>query len=193
MARSYYSHVREAWKDPSEGKVRQLQWERLQRWRQEGSLERIERPTRIDRARALGYKAKQGVVLVRARVRKGTARKSRFRAGRRSTRQGVRRIGRSTNTQRIAEERTSRKYPNLRVLNSYWVGEDGSHRWFEVVLIDPHHPAIQADDDLNWICDDSQRNRVFRGLTAAGRRSRGLRRRGKGAEKVRPSRRSTER
>ncbi|MFW6152859.1 MAG: 50S ribosomal protein L15e [Halobacteriota archaeon] len=193
MARSYYSHVREAWKDPREGKVRQLQWERLQRWRQEGALERIERPTRIDRARALGYKAKQGVVLVRARVRKGTARKSRFRAGRRSTRQGVHRIGRSKNTQQIAEERTSRKYPNLRVLNSYWVGEDGSHRWFEVILVDPHHPAIQNDDDLNWICDDSKQNRVFRGLTSAGRRSRGLRNRGRGAEKLRPSRGSNER
>lgn len=192
MARSYYSHVREAWKNPKEGKVRQLQWERKQQWRQEGALERIDRPTRIDRARSLGYKAKQGVVLVRSRVRKGTARKSRFRAGRRSTRQGVRRIGRTKNTQRIAEERTSRKYPNLRVLNSYWVGEDGSNRWFEVILVDPHHPAIQNDQDLNWICEPSQQNRAFRGLTSAGRQARGLRTRGKGAEKVRPSRGSNE-
>ncbi len=188
MARSYYSHVREAWKNPKEGKLRQLQWERKQQWRQEGAIERIDRPTRIDKARSLGYKAKQGVVLARARVRKGTARKSRFRAGRRSTRQGVRRIGRTKNTQRIAEERVSRKYPNLRVLNSYWVGEDGSNRWFEVILVDPNHPAIENDTDLNWICEPSQQNRAFRGLTSAGRRARGLRSRGQGAEKVRPSR-----
>lgn len=183
MARSYYSHVREAWNDPDDGKLGQLQWERQQRWRQQGAIERIERPTRIDRARSLGYKAKQGIVVVRASVRKGTARKSRFRAGRRSKRQGVNRIGRTKNTQRIAEERTSRRYPNLRVLNSYWVGEDGSQRWFEVILVDPHHPAIKADDDLNWICEPDQQNRAFRGLTSAGQRNRGLQNRGTGSER----------
>lgn len=182
MARSYYSHVREAWKEPDEGKVRQLQWERKQRWRKQGSIVRIDRPTRIDRARALGYKAKQGIVMVRASVRKGTARKSRFKAGRRSKRMGINRIGRTKNTQRIAEERTSRKYPNLRVLNSYWVGEDGKQRWFEVILVDPHHPAIENDEDLNWICDPSHRNRAFRGLTSAGKSNRGLQNRGKGHE-----------
>ena len=187
MARSYYSHVREAWKDPDEGQVRQLQWERKQRWRNEPSIKRIERPTRIDRARSLGYKAKQGIVLARAAVRKGTARKSRFRKGRRSKRQGVNRIGRRKNIQRIAEERVSRKYPNLRVLNSYWVGEDGSQKWYEVILVDPNHPAIQSDDDLNWICDDAHTNRAMRGLTSAGKGNRGLRNRGKGAEDVRPS------
>jgi len=188
MARSYYSHVRESWKDPDDGKVRQLQRERMQRWRREGSLVRVDRPTRIDRARGLGYKAKQGIIVVRSRVRKGGARKSRFKAGRRSKRQGVRRIGRQKNSQRIAEERASTKYPNLRVLNSYWVGEDGKYRWFEVILVDPEHPAIESDSDLNWICEPSQRSRAFRGLTSAGRKSRGLRNRGKGSEKVRPSR-----
>jgi len=56
-----------------------------------------------------------------------------------------------------------------------------------VILLDPEHGAIKNDDDLNWICEDSQENRVFRGLTSAGRRARGLQNRGKGAEKVRPS------
>lgn len=188
MARSYYAHVGDAWKRPDEGKLARLQWERKQRWREEGALFRLDRPTRIDRARALGYKAKQGVVVVRAKVRKGTARKSRFKAGRRSRRQGVNRIGRTKSTQRIAEERASRRHPNLRVLNSYWVGEDGRQRWFEVILVDPEHPAILADDDLSWICEPEHRNRAFRGLTSAGKKGRGLRHRGKGAEKSRPSR-----
>ena len=190
MARSVYSHIKEAWKRPDEGKLGELQWERKQRWRREGAIERIERPTRLDRARELGYKAKQGVVMARVSVTKGTARKERFRAGRRSKRQGVRRVTRTKNRQRIAEERASRKFPNLRVLNSYWVGEDGSQKWFEVILLDPEHPAIQNDDDLNWICDDSHRGRAFRGLTSAGKRNRGLTGRGKGAEHVRPGRRA---
>ncbi|MFB6170792.1 MAG: 50S ribosomal protein L15e [Haloarculaceae archaeon] len=190
MARSFYSHIGEAWQEPKEGKLAELQWQRKQEWRQQGAIERIERPTRLDRARALGYKAKQGVVLARVSVRKGTARKQRFKAGRRSKRQGVNRITRRKNLQRVAEERASRKFRNLRVLNSYTVGQDGSQKWFEVILLDPHHPAIENDDDLNWICDDSQRGRAFRGKTAAGKDGRGLDVRGKGSEHTRPSLRS---
>lgn len=168
MARSFYSHIRDAWKTPDEGKLGELQWQRKQEWRREGAIERIERPTRLDRARDLGYKAKQGIIVVRVRVAKGTARKQRHRAGRRSKRQGIRRITRAKNRQQIAEERASRKYRNLRVLNSYPVGEDGSQKWFEIILVDPEHGAIKNDPDLNWICDDTHRGRAYRGLTRAG-------------------------
>ncbi|MCS7131148.1 MAG: 50S ribosomal protein L15e, partial [Hadesarchaea archaeon] len=89
--------------------------------------------------------------------------------------------------QLIAEERAARKYPNLEVLNSYPVGDDGQHRYYEVIMLDPSHPAIYNDPDLGWIARPNQRGRVYRGLTRAGRKSRGLLRKGKGAEKVRPS------
>lgn len=187
MARSAYSHIREAWQDSSNDMHDELQWQRTQEWRRQGAIERIERPTRLDKARALGYKAKQGVILARVSVRKGSARKSRFRKGRRSKRQGVNRVTRRKNLQRIGEERASRKYRNLRVLNSYWVGEDGTQKWFEAVLVDPNHPAIENDDDLSWICDDSHRGRAFRGLTSAGKKGRGLGKRSKGTEHTRPS------
>ena len=193
MARSFYSHIREAWKTPTEGQLAELQWQRQQEWRDQGAIERVERPTRLDRARSLGYKAKQGVVVARVPVRKGSARKQRFKAGRRSKRQGVNKITRRKNLQRIGEERVSRKYRNLRVLNSYWVGEDGSQKWFEVIMLDPEHGAIESDDDLNWICDDSQRGRAFRGRTSAGQRGRGQHNRGKGSEKTRPSVRANDR
>jgi large subunit ribosomal protein L15e len=51
-----------------------------------------------------------------------------------------------------------------------------------VILVDPHHPAIENDDDLNWICDDSHRGRAFRGLTSAGKQNRGVDQRGTGSE-----------
>ncbi|WP_330631003.1 50S ribosomal protein L15e [Halocatena halophila] len=187
MARSFYSHIREAWKTPKEGKLAELQWQRQQEWRDQGAIERIDRPTRLDKARSLGYKAKQGIIVARVSVRKGGARKQRFTAGRRSKRQGVNRITRRKNLQRIAEERSQRKYQNLRTLNSYWVGEDGSQKWFEVILVDPEHGAIQSDDDLSWICDATQKGRAYNGATSAGKRGRGLHNRGKGAEHVRPS------
>ncbi len=187
MARSFYSHIKEAWRSPKEGKLAELQWQRKQEWREQGAIERIERPTRLDKARELGYKAKQGVIVARVAVRKGGSRKERFTAGRRSKRQGVNRLSRRKSIQRIAEERASRKYRNLRVLNSYWVGEDGSQKWHEVILVDPAHPAIENDDDLNWICGDEHRGRAFRGLTSAGTKGRGQRERGKGTEHTRPS------
>ena len=90
--------------------------------------------------------------------------------------------------QRISEERAQKHYPNLEVLNSYWVGEDGKQKFFEVILVDPHHPVILADPKIAWIALPAQRGRVFRGLTSAGAKGRGLRRKGKGAERMRPSR-----
>ncbi|MUV57614.1 LSU ribosomal protein L15E [Halogeometricum rufum] len=190
MARSFYSHIKDAWKNPGDGKLGELQWQRKQEWRDQGAIVRVDRPTRLDKARELGYKAKQGIVVARVSVRKGGARKQRFKAGRRTKRQGVNRIGRRKSIQRIAEERAARKYPNLRVLNSYWVGEDGSQKWHEIIMVDPEHPAIQSDDDLNWICSDDHKGRTFRGLTNAGSSNRGLNNRGKGAEHTRPSIRS---
>src|SRR2546426_204199 len=89
--------------------------------------------------------------------------------------------------QRIAEERTAKHYPNMEVLNSYWVGEDGTHKYYEVILVDPKHPAIRNDPKINWICNPANRGRVFRGLTSAGKKGRGLLYKGKGAEKIRPS------
>ena len=192
MARSFYSHIRDAWKTPDDGKLAELQWQRTQEWRDQGAVERVDRPTRLDRARSLGYKAKQGVVVARIAVRKGGARKQRFTAGRRSKRQGVTRITRRKDIQRVAEERATRKFPNLRVLNSYWVGEDGSQKWHEVIMIDPNHPAIRNDEDLNWICESQHTDRALRGLTSAGRRNRGLDNRGKGSERTRPSLSSNE-
>mgnify|MGYP000178633010 CR=1 FL=1 len=87
----------------------------------------------------------------------------------------------------LAEERAQRKYPNLEVLNSYWIGKDGRYEYYEVIFLDPSHPSIKKDGDLGWIASGRHRGRVFRGLTGAGKTSRGLRNKGEGAEKVRPS------
>jgi large subunit ribosomal protein L15e len=185
--RTLYQHVREAWKTPSDSYVKDLQWERMIEWRKGEAFVRIDKPTRIDRARALGYKAKQGYVLVRARVRRGGMRKRTIKGGRRPKRKGITKITMGKSIQRIAEERTAKKYPNLEVLNSYWIGEDGRHKYYEIILVDPHHPVIKADPKINWICEPPSKGRAHRGLTSAGKRGRGLRHKGKGAEKVRPS------
>ncbi len=185
-----YAYVREAWKKPKESQVKTLLWYRLQQWRREGSVVRIERPTRIDRARSLGYKAKQGVIVARVGVRRGGRRKSRYVRGRRTARMGMKRITAGKSIQRIAEERASRKFRNMEVLNSYWVGEDGRRKWYEVILVDAHHPAVLSDPHLSWMAAPNQRGRAERGKTSAGMKGRGMRKKGSGTEKTRPSIRS---
>ena len=188
MSRSMYSYMAEAWKRPKDEVHRALNQERLIQWRRENTITRIERPTRLDAARRLGYKAKQGFVMVRVSVRRGGLRKHTIKGGRRAKRKGISKITMAKSIQRIAEERAARKYPNLEVLNSYWVGEDGRHKWYEIIMVDPHHPVIESDPKINWICGRAHKSRVYRGLTSAGKKGRGLNHKGKGAEHLRPSR-----
>ena len=182
-----YKYVGEFWKNRNSDEFKALQRERFIVWRKEGTIIGIERPTRIDRARMLGYRAKQGYVLVRIKVRRTPLRKSRPSQGRHTKGQQVRKLQPGKNNRWIAEERVARRYPNLEILNSYPVGEDGRYKWFEIIMVDPNHPNIKNDQHINWICKPANRSRVFRGLTSAGRKSRGLRRKGTGSEKHRPS------
>jgi large subunit ribosomal protein L15e len=181
-----YKYISEAWKSPDTS-YGSAHWNRMVEWREGESFVRVEKPLRLDRARALGYKAKQGIIVVRARVRRGGLRKPRFDGGRVPSKMGVNKITMRQNTQVIAEQRAAKRYPNLEVLNSYWVGEDGKHHYFEVILVDPFHPSIRSDKDLQWICTRPATNRVLRGKTSAGQRHRGLRWKGVGSEHTRPS------
>jgi len=188
--KSFYSYISEAWGSPREGYVGALRQERLKAWRQDMTVQRIERPTRLDRARALGYKAKQGIVVARVKVRRGGLRKSRYIRNRRTRHTGMAKITMAKSIQRIAEERAGRRFRNMEVLNSYWVGEDGKHKWYEVILVNPSDPAIKSDKDLSWVGENSHRKRAEHGKTSAGKRGRGLMVKGRGAEKRRPSIRS---
>jgi large subunit ribosomal protein L15e len=138
-----YKHLEEVWKRPKYTIIKDIMRQRTIKWRKEPVITRIEKPTRINRARRLGYKAKKGVIVVRIRIRKGGRRKQRPRMGRRQKRMGVAKITPRKSIQLIAEERVSKKFPNLEVLNSYWVWQDGRNKWFEVILEDTNYPHIK--------------------------------------------------
>ncbi len=159
---------------------------RLMKLRREPVTLRLERPTRLDRARALGYKAKEGFIVVRQKVSRGGHTRPDFAGGRRPRHSGVRKNMKISYKQ-IAEMRAAKKFKNCEVLNSYLLAEDGRNKWFEIILVDKSCPAIQKDKNIKWICSKKHTNRAFRGLTSAARKSRGLRHKGKGAEKMRPS------
>jgi large subunit ribosomal protein L15e len=173
MVKSMYHYIAETWKDREEV-LEEVIRTRLIEWRKGPSVVRIDKPTRLDRARAIGYEAKQGFIVVRVRVRKGGLNRPRPDSGRRPKRMGVYGYAPAKSDRLIAEERANDKYPNLEVLGSYYVGEDGLYKYFEVILVDPHHPAIRADKDISWIVEPQHRGRVYRGKTAAGRKMRGL-------------------
>ncbi len=179
-----YKYIREAWKNPDKNS---LYKQRLIQWRLEPVTVRIEHPTRLDRARSLGYRAKPGIIVVRQRVARGGRMNPKHRHPRRPKRMSRRKdLGLSYQT--VAEIRAQKNYPNMEVLNSYWVGKDGQYYWYEIILVDKAHPAILADPQLNWIAEPQHKGRVFRGLTASNKRSRGiLTNKGFGAEKLRPS------
>lgn len=176
-----YKFLQQVWKTPRKDR---LYKDRLIEWRKEESTVKLERPTRLDRARNLGYKAKEGIIVVRQRIVRGGKNKPDF--GRRRTKRSGRTLQLSKNYQQIAEERAAKKHTNMEVLNSYFVAQDGKHAWYEVILVDWSHPVIKNDDKLNFLAN--QKGRAFRGVTSIGKRSRGLLNKGKGAEKLRPSR-----
>jgi len=176
-----YKYLREAWKKPTDSII-EVQRQRMISWRKQPVTLRIEHPTRIDRARSLGYKAKQGFIIVRQRINRGGKMRAHDLGGRRPKTSRLKKVL-DKNYQVIAEERAARKFNNCEVLNSYFAGKDGKHYWFEVIMIDRHHPNITRDIQLRNIAH--QRGRVFRGLTSAGRKGRGLRNKGFGAEKAR--------
>ena len=123
--------------------------ERVIGWRKQNAITRIAKPSRLDRARRLGYKAKQGIIVVRMRVGTGGMRKQRPRGGRRPKHLGVTKIKADDSMKTVANRRVLERYPNMQFLGSYFVYKDGKHYWFEVILADPDHPRIAQDKELN--------------------------------------------
>ncbi len=181
---SYYKYAREQYEQPKDN-LDEIWKNRLQKWRKEGVIERHENPTRLPKARQKGYKAKKGFQVYRVRVNKGGTKRRRADGGRKPSKAGQSRYSSKKSKQVIGEQKVSSKFDNLEVLDSYWLAEDGNYKWFEVITVDPEHPEIQADDDINWIAEN--RSRAENGLTPASNKSRGLKNKGKGAEKLRPS------
>lgn len=181
-----YKEIQKLWKNPKQNLGKGYQ-DKIIEWRKDPSTLRIERPTRIDRARSLGYKAKQGIFVVRQVMPRGSHTRPHDQAGRRPKTQRRLLVLRK-NYQQLAEERAIRKFPNCEVMNSYWVGEDGQNIWYEVIIVDVNHPRIVKDKKINL-----KKGKAFKGTTSAGKKSRGLRGKGKGFEKARPSRRAHDR
>jgi len=171
-----YKYLEELYKKKQSDVLRFLLRVRCWEYRQLNVIHRASRPSRPDKARRLGYKAKQGYVIYRIRVRRG-GRKRPVPKGAtygKPANQGVTQLKYQRSLKATAEERVGRKCGNLRVLNSYWVNQDSTYKYYEVILVDPAHKAIRRDPRINWIVSAKHKHREARALTSIGRKNRGI-------------------
>jgi large subunit ribosomal protein L15e len=171
-----YKYIQEMFRKKQSDGMRFLLRIRCWNFRQLAAVHRASRPTRPDKARRLGYKAKQGFAVYRVRIRRG-GRKRPVAKGQvygKPKSCGVNQLKNQRSLQAVAEERVGRRCKALRVLNSYWVAEDSTYKYYEVICVDPFHKAVRRDPEIQWICKPVAKHREMRGLTSANRKSRGL-------------------
>jgi large subunit ribosomal protein L15e len=165
-----YTHVKQNTIDSYKNKSEPYR-QRLIEFNRQPTITRVEHPTNIARARTLGYRAKQGVLVVRVRVIGGSSKRKTVSGGRKPSKSG-RYFTRHKSMIAIAEGRAARKFSNCEVLNSYFVGKSGSNSFFEVILLERNNPAVISDKIYSKII--SSKGRAMRGITSAGKAHRGI-------------------
>ncbi len=106
---------------------------RLQAWKKQSPVVRIENPTNPGRARELGYKATKDYIVIRVRTKRGRVKRPRPDLGRKPAKNRLRENpGKPWSW--TAEKKAQRFHPNMRVVNSYWIGEDGVAQYFEIIM-----------------------------------------------------------
>merc|ERR1711907_60376 len=132
--------------------------------------------SRPEKARLMGYKAKQGYVIYRVRVRRGCRKRLAPKGATygKPVHEGVNQLKFQRRIQSVAEERAGKAMGGLRVVNSYWAAEDSTYKYYEVVMVDPQHKVIRRDADMQWITQPVHKHRECKGLTSAGKKSRGV-------------------
>merc|ERR1719163_2291334 len=187
-----YKYLQELWRKKQSDIIRFVLRVRCWEYRQLPVIHKVQRPSRLDKARTLGFKQKQGYAIYRVRIRRGGRKRA---VGKgivygKPVHGGIRKLKKARSHRSVAEEKIGRRCSNMRVLNSYWVGQDAAYKFYEVIVVDPAHKAIKDDPRINWIVSEKHNRRELRGLTSAGKKYRGLRQKGYRANALRPSRRA---
>merc|ERR1712142_925359 len=139
-----YKYVNELWRKKQTDVMGFLLRVRTWQYRQLSRVHRASQPTRIEKARRLGYRANQGFVIYRVRVRRGSRKKP------------------------VAKGCTYGKPTH------HGINQMKFQRSLRVVYFGRHSTAIRRDPRIQWICEAKQKHRELRGKTAAGKTSRGL-------------------
>merc|ERR1712029_1247301 len=157
-----YKYMTEMYRKKQSDVMRYLLRIRCWHYRQLTKVHRAPRSTRPDKARRLGYKNKQGFVIYRIAMRRGGRKRPVAKGcpyGKPKSSGAVKQQKPERNLQSTAEERVGRRLRGLRILNSYWVGQDSTYKYFEVIMVDVAHPAIRRDPKVNWIVNAVHKHR----------------------------------
>merc|ERR1711981_19242 len=167
-----YKYQNELWRKKQSDVMKYIL--RLRAWhlRQLPAIHRASRPSRPEKARLMGCKAKQGYVVYRVRVRRGCRKRLAPKGATygKPVHEGVNQLKFQRRIQSVAEERAGKAMGGLRVVNSYWAAEDSTYKYYEVVMVDPQHKVIRRDADMNWIAQPVHKHRELKGLTSAGKK-----------------------
>ncbi len=106
---------------------------RVSKWRKGKTVERAEKPLNPVRARTLGYKAKKGFFVVRVRTKRGKRVRKKADLGRKPGK-NRKRENPGKPWKWFAEQKALRTHKNAEVLGSYLAGEDGTYKFFEVLM-----------------------------------------------------------
>jgi len=172
-----YRYVSELYKKKQSDVMRYLLRIRAWHYRQLARVHRAPRSTRPDKARKLGYKNKVGFCIYRVCMRRGGRKRPVPKGnayGKPKTSGAINEQKPYRNLQAIAEQRVGNRLKSLRVLNSYWVAQDATYKYYEVIMVDVTKNQIRNDPRMNWICNPVHKRRDCRGLTSAGKKHRGL-------------------
>jgi len=171
-----YKYQQELWRKKQSDVMRYILRIRTWQYRHLPAIHRASRPTRPEKARQLGYKAKQGFVVYRVRVRRGCRKRLAPKGATygKPVHEGINQLKFQRRIQSVAEERAGKAMGGLRVLNSYWIGQDSTYKYYEIIMIDPEHKVIRRDPDMQWLTSCKHKHRELRGLTSAGKKSRGI-------------------
>ncbi len=167
---SLYKQIKKTFISNYKEKSDKLKENRI-KWNSEPSIIKIAKPTNIARARELGYKAKEGIIVARVKIKSGKRKRQTIDGGRKPSKSG-RFFSRHKSLQAIAEERASKKFVNHEVLNSYYIGQTGQEKFYEVILLDSTSPIIKNSKIYSPII--AQKQRAVRGLTSSGKKYRAL-------------------
>ena len=156
-----YKYLEELWRKKQSDLMTFIMRVRTWEYRQLPVITRVNHPTRPDKARRLGYKAKEGYVVYRVRVRRGGRKRPVAKGivcGKPSS-VGINQLKPTRNLRSKAEERAGKALGGLRVLNSYWIAQDGTYKYYEVIMVDSFHNAIRNDPRINWISRPQHKHR----------------------------------
>ncbi|ELK08873.1 60S ribosomal protein L15 [Pteropus alecto] len=157
-----YKYIQELWRRKQSHVMRFLLRVCWWQYCQPSAIHTVLHPTRPDKVRRLGYKVKQGYVIYQIRVCCGGCKRPVPKGATygKPVHHGVKQPKFAGSLhQSVAEEQAGCHCGALRVLNSYWVGEDSTYRFFEVIFIDSFHKAIRRNPDIQRVTKPVHKHR----------------------------------